>query len=253
MEQEKLVKINKTSNLIGIPFRIVSDKGQERLKTNYDFWIKHKNNHIFREHEGSFQRYDKQTKQWVEDNQASYWYTDEKTKKRKSFISVGTEFIIEFEAPTNIEVWSGQLMSKKVTKCLVEFTGNMSFGQTKQLFDRLTEFEAMGKERTKVFVTMYKDGLKYNFKYHSDFSQNSNEIRTEQPKQNVVLTPSLTPSVSLNLEKAKDSINALKNDEYKHYTKTEIRSILTEPRNGINLTLDEANAVIIEHFNERGE
>lgn len=258
-EEEKLPKINKVAYLIGHPFRIVSEKGRETLKTNYDYWMKHKTHLFFRENEGEFERYDKDNKQWISDNKANYWYTEEKTNKRKSFISVSTEYIIEFKNPTNIEVWAGQKITKKVIKCSVEFSGNQSFGQVKTIFDRLTEYEAMGKKRTGTFVEMYKDGIRYNFKYNSDYTPEEGNIGDLMDNKPETTTPTPTPSTlpkpvdSDNIAKAKDSIDALKMDEYKHYTKSEIKTILTNPANGINLTMDEANSVITSEFSERGE
>jgi len=249
-EQEKLPKLNKIVGLIGHPFRLLSEKGVERLKTSYDYWKKHKTNFMFSEKDGVFKRWDRETKAWVDDDKNNYWYKDEKTGKNRSYISVGTEYLIEFIGETNIEVYAGGLINKSVKKCAIELTGNQNFGQVKMLFDKLTEIEAMGKKRTGVFVEMYKDGLRYNFKYHSDYVKDEGETPSptqSQPKISLKLEPDEKPMS----EDLKNAVEALKTEEYKNYTKEQIKQILTAPANGINATSEEADKILQESFEDR--
>ena len=90
---ERLPKLNKNKDMIGTTFRILK-RHAPMIKGNYDYWLAKKEMGIFKfvdyNTSNKIQRYDKQTKQWLDDDIKNYWYeaVDEKTgaKKQKNYL-----------------------------------------------------------------------------------------------------------------------------------------------------------------------
>src|SRR3990167_3403124 len=170
---ERLPKLNKNKDMIGTTFRILK-RHAPMIKGNYDYWLAKKEMGIFKfvdyNTSNKIQRYDKQTKQWLDDDIKNYWYeaVDEKTgaKKQKNYLDEYTGFTIEFEKGTDIETYNPDAKKKEripVKRCVIELRGNEKFGTAKGLLAAGLTAKTFGKDETQVWYKMEKDGVGYKF------------------------------------------------------------------------------------------
>ncbi len=242
MPEEKIYDVNKTADLLGKPFKVISEP-QKCLETGYDYAMKYRTKLIFKEQDGKFMRYDREQKQFVEDDFNNYWYEDKYGKKR-NYVNKKSRFLIQFKEPSNISTWVGEVVTKKVDKAYIKFSGNGEFGQTKRLLSKLKEVEAMGHNRDNVYVRMEKDGIAYTFVVDSidkDGDTSSSSTTSSTTADNSSVT-------SINRKLSQELIDAIETMKEKNFNKDYVWEVLTNPEHEANLPHDTAMKIMDEHF-----
>lgn len=249
--KEKIYKMNKIAGLIGHPFKVMAGP-YPVMKTNYDFFKEYKENLIFREtDDGKFQKYDKDSKQWVDDDRKKYWYETDKGKR--NYVMDNSNFLIKFKKPTNIESWAGDLISKKVDTCYIELTGTENFGQTKRLLSKLNEAEALGHNKENVFIRMEKNGRAYDFQIDSIDSSKPSEVSAEQGNKTFSapkLPADKSPLDSINRKISPELLKAIETMKENNYTYQQVWEVLTDPKYEANIPEEIAEQIMKEHFSD---
>jgi len=180
-----LPKINKTKEILNKKFRIIS-KDFIVLKSSYEYWQTNKKQLIFRFKDASqtdIERYDKDTKQWVDDDTKNYWYKDA-NNKNTNYIDQYQSFTVEFEDTQTFQVWDKDkraVVNDPHKKYFIELRGNESFGTAKKLFDAIENVKNMGSRMEDVWYKCEQDGIGYKF---SVAGKVPDELRKEDESSN---------------------------------------------------------------------
>lgn len=222
-QQKERLPSTKLSAIIGTPFTIIKRIGPG-ARTSYQFWKLNGYATILkRSEDGTFQAWDKQSRQWAGMDNNLLWTTDPQTGNPMKLFQEYVLFEIRFNAPTAI-TYMKQPMT--VTRCYLEVNGDEQYGPASQLIHKMNEILSVAGTDDPSILTfnVTKEGMKYVFNCQRTSSQtprpfngsasNGRNVSVSLPNKNGI-KPSVNVAVGSGLSLSdveKAYVDALKNE-----------------------------------------